>query len=68
MDEFLDLENATRHLLKSSGFRLGKVGRRAFKQAVRQPVADDPLPVELMDAKLSARGAMETVLPTAIAS
>ncbi|TIV72301.1 MAG: IS110 family transposase, partial [Mesorhizobium sp.] len=54
----LDLENAVRHSLKSFGIRLGKVGRAAFEQAVRQAVVDDPLSSELMDAMLSARAAL----------
>ncbi|MET3524144.1 IS110 family transposase [Mesorhizobium abyssinicae] len=56
--KFLDLENSVRHSLKSFGIRLGKVGRGAFEQAVRQAVVDDPLSSELMDAMLSARAAL----------
>ncbi|MFK0691149.1 IS110 family transposase [Mesorhizobium sp. IMUNJ 23033] len=56
--KFLDLENAVRHSLKAFGIRLGKVGRGAFEQAVRQAVVDDPLSSELMDAMLSARAAL----------
>lgn len=63
--KFLDLENAIRHSLKSFGIRLNKVGRAAFEQAMRTAVADDPLSAELMDAMLTARGAVETVLPAA---
>jgi transposase len=56
--KFLDLENAIRHSLRSFGIRLGKVGRGAFEQAVRQAVADDPRSVDLMDAMLSPRAAL----------
>ncbi|CAH2394261.1 hypothetical protein MES4922_10174 [Mesorhizobium ventifaucium] len=44
---------------------MGKVGRGAFERAVRQAVADDPLPSELLDAMLAVRDAVETVLPAA---
>jgi len=56
--KFLDLENAIRHSLKSFGIRLGKVGRGAFDQAVRDAVADDALTAELMDAMLTAQAAL----------
>lgn len=56
--KFLDLENAIRHSLKSFGIRLGKVGRGAFEQAVREATAGDALTSELMDAMLKARAAL----------
>jgi transposase len=56
--KFVDLENAIRHSLKSFGVRLGKVGRGAFEQAVREAVAGDALTAELMDAMLTARAAL----------
>lgn len=56
--KFLDLENTIRHSLNSFGIRLGKVGRGAFKEAVRQAVANDALTSELMDAMLKARAAL----------
>lgn len=63
--KFLDLQNAIRHSLNAFGIRLGKVGRGAFDQAVRTAVAEDPLSSELMDAMLSARSVVATVLPAA---
>lgn len=56
--QFLDLENAIRHSLKSFGIRLSKVGRGAFEQAVREATAGDALTAELMDAMLKACGAL----------
>lgn len=47
------------------GIRLSKVGRGALEQAARAAMADDPLSSELMDAMLSARGAVEAVFPAA---
>lgn len=41
--KFLDLENTIRHSLKVFGIRLGKVGRGAMEQAVRDAVAGDAL-------------------------
>jgi transposase len=56
--KFLDLENAVRHSLKVFGIRLGKVGRGALAQAVREAVASDALVSELIDAMLNARAAL----------
>ncbi|MER8562308.1 hypothetical protein [Mesorhizobium sp. M0578] len=46
------METIIRHSLKSFGIRLSEVGRGTFDQAVRTPVAKDPLSAELMDAML----------------
>jgi transposase len=63
--KFLDLENAIRHSLKAFGMRFKGCGRGGFAQAVREACAGDGLVTELIDAMLSARRALEGVLPAA---
>jgi transposase len=50
--EFLDLENAIRHSLKTFGIRLHKVGRTGFDAAVRAAVQGDAFTAELMNSML----------------
>lgn len=61
--KFLDLENAIRHSRKSFGVRPSNVARVAFEQAVRTAMANDPLSAEQIEAVLTARRTVETVLP-----
>ena len=56
--KFLDIENTTRHSIKTFGLRLGKVSRGQFEARVRELVAGDALIAELTDCMLRAPAAL----------